>query len=63
MISRKAQAIRFRADDEQLRPMGRATSGVTGMKFRGEDALLSMTVIRSDSDDELPRKTRSTSSP
>jgi DNA gyrase subunit A len=46
LISRKAQAIRFRADDEQLRPMGRATSGVTGMKFRGEDALLSMTVIR-----------------
>ena len=34
LISRKAQAIRFRADDEQLRPMGRATSGVTGMKFR-----------------------------
>ncbi|EFQ84570.1 DNA gyrase, A subunit [Aeromicrobium marinum DSM 15272] len=46
LISRKAQAIRFRADDEQLRPMGRATSGVTGMKFRGEDDLLSMTVIR-----------------
>ncbi|GAA2080284.1 DNA gyrase subunit A [Aeromicrobium halocynthiae] len=46
LISRKAQAIRFRADDEQLRPMGRATSGVTGMKFRGDDSLLSMTVIR-----------------
>jgi DNA gyrase subunit A len=46
LISRKAQAIRFRADDDQLRPMGRATSGVTGMKFREDDALLSMTVIR-----------------
>ncbi|KQP78196.1 DNA gyrase subunit A [Aeromicrobium sp. Leaf289] len=46
LISKKAQAIRFRADDDQLRPMGRATSGVTGMKFRGDDALLSMTVIR-----------------
>ncbi|KQY55916.1 DNA gyrase subunit A [Aeromicrobium sp. Root495] len=46
LISRKAQAIRFRADDDQLRPMGRATSGVTGMKFRDDDALLSMTVIR-----------------
>ncbi|MGA8851686.1 MAG: DNA gyrase subunit A [Aeromicrobium sp.] len=46
LISRRAQAIRFRADDEQLRPMGRATSGVTGMKFRGEDSLLSMSVIR-----------------
>jgi DNA gyrase subunit A len=46
LISKKAQAIRFRADDDQLRPMGRATSGVTGMKFREDDALLSMTVIR-----------------
>ena len=46
LISRKAQAIRFRADDEQLRPMGRATSGVTGMKFRDDDSLLSMTAIR-----------------
>ena len=46
LISRKAQAIRFRADDEQLRPMGRATSGVTGMKFREDDSMLSMSVIR-----------------
>ena len=46
LISRKAQAIRFRADDEQLRPMGRATSGVTGMKFRDDDSLLSLSVIR-----------------
>ncbi|MGH3496431.1 MAG: DNA gyrase subunit A [Nocardioidaceae bacterium] len=45
LISRKAQAIRFRADDSQLRPMGRATSGVTGMKFRRGDELLSMSVI------------------
>ena len=34
LVSRKGQAIRFRADDTQLRPMGRATSGVSGMKFR-----------------------------
>ena len=34
LISTKGQAIRFPADDSQLRPMGRATSGVTGMKFR-----------------------------
>ena len=34
LVSRKGQAIRFRADDGQLRPMGRATSGVTGMKYR-----------------------------
>jgi len=45
LVSRKGQAIRFAASDEQLRPMGRATSGVTGMKFRTDDALLSMTVI------------------
>jgi len=48
LISRKGQAIRFPATDEQLRPMGRATSGVTGMKFRGADALLSMSVIGAD---------------
>ena len=53
LISRRAQAIRFRANDDQLRPMGRATSGVTGMKFRGDDSLLSMSVIRRpESDDE-----------
>ncbi len=45
LVSRLGQAIRFRADDTQLRPMGRATSGVTGMKFRGRDRLLSMSVI------------------
>ncbi len=48
LVSRKAQAIRFRADDSQLRPMGRATSGVTGMKFRDGDELLSMSVIRAE---------------
>ncbi len=48
LVSRKGQAIRFRADETQLRPMGRATSGVTGMKFRGGDELLSMSVIRAD---------------
>ncbi len=46
LISKRAQAIRFRADDDQLRPMGRATSGVTGMKFKGDDELLAMRVIR-----------------
>ncbi|MDQ6642294.1 MAG: DNA gyrase subunit A [Actinomycetota bacterium] len=48
LVSRKGQAIRFRADDTQLRPMGRATSGVQGMKFRGNDDLLSMSVIRAE---------------
>jgi DNA gyrase subunit A len=48
LVSRKGQAIRFRADDTQLRPMGRATSGVSGMKFRDGDSLLSMSVIRAE---------------
>ena len=52
LISRKGQAIRFGADDEQLRPMGRATSGVTGMKFRGNDELLSMSVIEVGTDED-----------
>ncbi|MDR1790760.1 MAG: DNA gyrase subunit A [Propionibacteriaceae bacterium] len=54
LISRKGQAIRFAADDAQLRPMGRATSGVTGMKFRAGDELLSLTVIAHDAaEDDL----------
>jgi DNA gyrase subunit A len=48
LVSRKAQAIRFPASDDQLRPMGRATSGVSGMKFRDGDELLSMAVIRAE---------------
>jgi DNA gyrase subunit A len=49
LISRKGQSIRFTANDEALRPMGRATSGVTGMKFRTEDQLLAMDVVRDGS--------------
>ena len=50
LVSRKGQSVRFRADDSQLRPMGRATSGVTGMKFRSGDELLSMSVIQDTGD-------------
>ncbi len=50
LVSRKGQSIRFTADDDALRPMGRATSGVTGMKFRGTDELLAMDVVRDDAD-------------
>ena len=46
LVSRKGQAVRFRADDSQLRPMGRATSGVSGMKYADGDSVLSMSVIR-----------------
>ena len=46
LVSRKGQSVRFTATDAALRPMGRSTSGVTGMKFRGDDHLLSMSVVR-----------------
>ncbi|MFI2754971.1 DNA gyrase subunit A [Cellulomonas sp. P22] len=48
LVSRKGQSIRFTATDEAMRPMGRATSGVTGMKFREDDELLAMDVVRED---------------
>ena len=46
LVSKHAQAIRFNATDETLRPMGRATSGVIGMRFTGGDELLAMEVVR-----------------
>lgn len=49
LISRQGQSLRFTATDEALRPMGRATSGVTGMKFRDGDELLSANVVTDDS--------------
>ena len=48
LVSRKAMSIRFKADDETLRPMGRATSGVFGMRFNKGDELLAMEVVRDD---------------
>nr|WP_068625554.1 DNA gyrase subunit A [Oerskovia enterophila] len=48
LVSRKGQSIRFTADDDAMRPLGRSTSGVTGMKFREEDDLLAMDVVRDD---------------
>jgi DNA gyrase subunit A len=50
LVSRKAQSIRFHADDETLRPMGRATSGVIGMRFSDGDELLAMEVVREGAD-------------
>jgi DNA gyrase subunit A len=50
LVSRKAMSIRFLADDETLRPMGRATSGVFGMRFNSGDELLAMEVVRDDLD-------------
>ena len=45
LVSKKGMSICFAADNESLRPMGRDTSGVTGMKFRKGDELLSARVI------------------
>ena len=49
LISRKGMSLRFTASDDALRPMGRATSGVTGMKFRDGDELLAASVVHDDS--------------
>ena len=50
LVSRKAQAIRFHASDDTMRPMGRATSGVIGMRFTDGDELLDMHVVREGAD-------------
>ena len=50
LVSRKGMSIRFTADDDALRPLGRATSGVSGMKFRENDELLSLDVVKPDAD-------------
>jgi DNA gyrase subunit A len=50
LVSNNAQAIRFHATDEALRPMGRATSGVIGMRFSEGDRLLGMHVAREGAD-------------
>ncbi|MFC8381403.1 MULTISPECIES: DNA gyrase subunit A [unclassified Nocardia] len=46
LVSAHGQSIRFAATDEALRPMGRATSGVQGMRFNTDDELLSLNVVR-----------------
>jgi DNA gyrase subunit A len=53
LVSRNGQSARFHADDDTLRPMGRATSGVTGMRFRDSDALLSLSVIEDGTDPDV----------
>ena len=51
LVSKKAMSLRFAADEESLRPMGRSTSGVIGMKFRTDDELLTMARIDSQTAD------------
>ncbi len=45
LVSRKGMSARFSGNDDTLRPMGRATGGVIGMRFRGGDSLLTMEVV------------------
>lgn len=49
LVSLKGMSARFVADDQTLRPMGRSTAGVIGMKFRTGDSLLAMDVVREGS--------------
>ena len=49
LVSKKAMSLRFTTDDDSLRPMGRSTSGVIGMKFREGDELLTMARVDSQS--------------
>jgi DNA gyrase subunit A len=50
LVSKRAQALRFHATNEVLRPMGRATSGVIGMRFANGDELLGMYVVADGAD-------------
>jgi DNA gyrase subunit A len=50
LVSKHAQALRFHATDAALRPMGRDTSGVIGMRFADGDELLGMYVVRDGAD-------------
>lgn len=43
--AKSGMAIRFRTDDEQLRPMGRDTRGVRAMKLKEGDVLVSMEIL------------------
>ncbi|MGO1831102.1 MAG: DNA gyrase subunit A, partial [Brevibacterium yomogidense] len=45
LVSRKGMSIRFSAGDDTIRATGRATSGVTGMRFREDDELLTMDTV------------------
>ncbi|CAL4858324.1 DNA gyrase subunit A [Microbacterium sp. MM2322] len=49
LVSRLGMSLRFTANDDTLRPMGRSTEGVKGMSFREGDSLLSASVVRDDS--------------
>ena len=53
LVSKQGMSLKFVADNDQLRPMGRQTAGVQGMKFRRDDELLAMDVVPEDSKQDL----------
>ena len=53
LVSKQGMSLKFAADNDQLRPMGRQTAGVQGLKFRGDDELLAMDVVPEDSKQDL----------
>lgn len=53
LVSKLGMSLKFRADDEQLRPMGRQTAGVQGMRFREGDELLDMDVVAAETSKDL----------
>ena len=52
LVSRKGMSLRFSANNESIRSMGRSATGVIGMKFRSGDELLAMARVN-DSDQDL----------
>ena len=48
LVTKAGMSLRFSATDQALRPMGRSTAGVIGIHFRGEDHLLSASVINDE---------------
>ena len=53
LVSKLGMSLKFRADDVQLRPMGRQTAGVQGMRFRDGDELLDMDVVAAETSKDL----------
>jgi len=47
LATRDGMSIRF--NEDQVRPMGRSARGVTGIRFEGDDSVVSMTVIQGGS--------------
>jgi len=48
MVSHSGQAIRFH--EQEVRPMGRATAGVQGMRLRKGDEVIGLSIARDDDD-------------